>query len=234
MERNILITGASRGLGFFFVQKYLEDGDTVFAGVRNLQSPGIVKLKEAYPKFLIPVELEVRSTKSVDKAVELVKSYTDRLDIIVNNAAVHSESSFEVLEKADIDECLDVYDINGLGPIRVAKAFVDFVRKSPQGKIINISSESGSLTTCKREKEFDYCMSKAALNMGTKLLANYLKKDNILVLSVHPGWMRTDMGGKHAHLDPYKTACKLVELFDSMCDVNDPIFIDNTGKEYPW
>lgn len=234
MDRNILITGASRGLGFFLAQKYLEDGDTVFAGVRSLLAPDIVKLKEAYPNTLIPVELEVRNTESVKKAAELVKSYTNTVDIIINNAAIHSESSFEILEKADIDECLDVYDINGLGPIRVVKAFVDFVRESSQGKIINISSESGSLTTCKREKEFDYCMSKAALNMGTKLLSNYLKKDNILVLSVHPGWMRTDMGGPNARLDPYETACTLVELFDGMNDVNGPIFIDNAGQEHPW
>lgn len=234
MERRILITGASRGLGFFFAQKYLEEGDIVFAGVRDLQSPNITTLKERYPNTLIPVELEVKSTESINKAVEIVKTYTDRVDMIINNAAVHSESSFEILEKADIDEGLEVYDINGLGPIRVVKAFVDLVRKSLQGKIINISSESGSLTTCNREKEFDYCMSKAALNMGTKLLANYLRKDSILVLSVHPGWMRTDMGGKNAHLDPYETACKLVELLDGINDINGPIFIDNTGKEYPW
>lgn len=234
MNRNVLITGASRGLGFFFAQKYLEDGDTVFAGVRNLLSPDIVKLKETYPNTLIPVELEVSSTESVENAATLVKNHTDCVDIIINNAAVHSESSFEILERADIDECLDVYNINSLGPIRVAKAFIDFVRQSSQGKIINISSESGSLTTCKREKEFDYCMSKAALNMGTKLLSNYLKKDTILVLSVHPGWMRTDMGGMNAHLDPYETACKLVELFDGMNDVNGPIFIDNAGQEHPW
>ena len=108
------------------------------------------------------------------------------------------------------------------------------IRGSQSGKIINISSESGSISTCQREKEFDYCMSKAALNMGTKLLANYLKKDNILVVSVHPGWMRTDMGGQNAHLDPYETACKLVDLLENINDVNSPNFIDNEGNLYPW
>ena len=77
-------------------------------------------------------------------------------------------------------------------------------------------------------------MSKAALNMGTKLLSNYLKKDNIIVLSIHPGWMRTDMGGQNAHLDPYETACRLVELFNKPTDNEHPIFIDNNGNEYPW
>jgi len=165
----------------------------------------------------------------------MVEKYTDHIDILINNAAIHSETSFEVLENADIDQCLEVYDINAVGPIRVVKAFLQLLKNSQAAQIINISSESGSISTCKREKEFDYCMSKAALNMGTKLLSNYLKKDNIKVLAVHPGWMRTDMGGSNAALDPYETACQLVNLFNQSNNQGDePIFIDNTGNEFPW
>lgn len=233
-QQNVLITGASRGLGFYLTKKYLEEGNIVFAGVREITTPNLMKLKEDFPKSLIPLELEVTDTKSINEAAIIVGEYTDKIDILVNNAAIHSETSFEILENADIDHCLDVYDVNAIGPIRVVKAFINMIRNSPSGKIINISSESGSISTCGREKEFDYCMSKAALNMGTKLLSNYLKKDNITVLSVHPGWMRTDMGGQNAHLDPYETASKLVELFKGMNDNEQPIFIDNNGNEYPW
>jgi NAD(P)-dependent dehydrogenase (short-subunit alcohol dehydrogenase family) len=233
MKQTIFITGASRGLGYCLTKKYLGDGDIVFAGVRNLAT-NIMKLKEEYPDTLIPIELEVTNTYSTSLAAETVEKYTGKLDILINNAAIHSDTSFEVLEKADIDDCLKVYDVNSLGPIRTAKAFIRLLRNSTSAKIINISSESGSIGVCEREKEFDYCMSKAALNMGTKLLSNYLKKDNITVFAVHPGWMRTDMGGSNADLDPYETACLLAGLFEKMNDINQPVFIDNKGNRFPW
>mgnify|MGYP000874517308 CR=1 FL=1 len=235
MVQSVLITGASRGLGYCFARKYLEDGALVFAGVRDMNSESLNLLKQQYPDKLIPVKLDVTATSIINEAVKMVEKYTDHIDILINNAAIHSETSFEVLENADIDQCLEVYDINAVGPIRVVKAFLQLLKNSQAAQIINISSESGSISTCKREKEFDYCMSKAALNMGTKLLSNYLKKDNIKVLAVHPGWMRTDMGGSNAALDPYETACQLVNLFNQSNNQGDePIFIDNTGNEFPW
>lgn len=233
-QQTVLITGASRGLGYDLAKKYLEDGNIVFAAVREVTAPKLMILKEKYPDSLIPLKLEVTDTMSINEAASIVGKYTDKMDILINNAAIHSNTSFEILENADIDDCLGVYDVNAIGPIRVVKAFINMLRNSSSGKVINISSESGSINTCGREKEFDYCMSKAALNMGTKLLSNYLKKDNITVLSVHPGWMRTDMGGQNAHLDPYETACKLVELFNGMTNEEHPIFIDNNGIEFPW
>lgn len=234
MNRHILITGASRGLGFCLTKKYLTEGDTVYAGVRDFNSPDIRELQEHYPNNLIPVPLEVTDSSSVKMAADLVRGYTSQLDLIINNAAIHSSSSFEVLEKTNVDECLEVYDVNAVGPLRVVKEFLGMIRLGTKPKIINISSESGSISTCGREKEFDYCMSKAALNMSTKLLSNYLKKDHVTVLAVHPGWMRTDMGGANADLDPYETACRLVDLFDTHQEKDAPIFIDNRGDTYPW
>lgn len=234
MNKTILVTGASRGLGLCFTKKYLEDGETVFAGVRDLSAPALKALKDRYPDTLIPVILDVTDSKSVDEAATVITKYTQSLDMVINNAAIHNSSSFEIIEKADIDDCLPVYNVNSLGPLRVIKALIPLIRKSASAKIINISSESGSISTCGREKEFDYCMSKAALNMGTKLLSNYLRKDKIIVLAVHPGWMRTDMGGSNAVLDPYENACRLVELFKHIDNTDSPTFIDNRGQSYLW
>ena len=100
---------------------------------------------------------------------------------------------------------------------------------------MNISSESGSIGDARRNKEFDYCMSKAALNMATKLLDNYLSGEGIRVIAVHPGWMRTDMGGQNADLDPYETSVRLTELFAGF-DRTDRnlIFMDNEGRTLSW
>ncbi|MDF2803576.1 MAG: short-chain dehydrogenase/reductase [Anaerocolumna sp.] len=233
MSKNIFVAGASRGLGFFIAKKYLEDGHKVFAGVRNTSSSEFKDLQDKYPDTLLPVIIEVRDTNSLTLAAKTVSEKVDNIDILINNAGVHCDSSFEILEDTNLDDSLFVYDVNAMGPMRVAKAFLTLLRKKG-GKVINISSESGSIGDCKREKEFDYCMSKAALNMGTKLLSNYLRKDNIMVLTIQPGWMRTDMGGANAALDPYETACKLVSLFDGYNDMNAPIFIDNEGQPLPW
>lgn len=231
--KNIFVAGASRGLGFFLAKKYLEDGHKVFAGVRTIDSPQLKDLIEKYPDTLLPIIIEVTDTTSVNKAAKKVSEQTEILDILINNAGVHCDSSFDILEDTNLDESLFVYDVNAVGPMRVSKAFLPLLRVKG-GKIINISSESGSIGDCKREKEFDYCMSKAALNMGTKLLSNYLRKDNIMVLTIQPGWMRTDMGGANASLDPYETACKLVSLFNRYNDMDAPIFIDNEGLPLPW
>lgn len=231
---NILITGASRGLGYELTKKYLEDGHVVFAGTRNMDDNLLLNLVKEYNSRLHIIKLAVDNQNSIDESYEIVKQYSECIDTVINNAAIHSESSFNILEETNLEECLDVYDVNSIGPLRVVKTFIGLLRKSSNGRVINISSESGSISTCRREKEFDYCMSKAALNMGTVLLSNYLKKDNIKVVSIHPGWMRTDMGGKHAHLDPYETAVKLVGLFESMVGDDYSRFIDNEGIEYPF
>lgn len=235
MNKRVLISGASRGLGLCFAKKYLEDGCMVFAGARNEGAAGLKELKEKYGDLLVSLQLDVADTKSVESAAEAASAYTDHLDVIINNAGIHSETSFLELEDADLDDCLPVYDVNAVGPIRVVKAFLPLLKKGESGLVVNISSESGSIGTAERIKEFDYCMSKAALNMGTKLLHNYLKDMNINVIAVHPGWMRTDMGGQNATQDPFETAGRLTELFEEVREGrNKAVFMDNTGAEYPW
>lgn len=233
MKKEILVTGASRGLGFCFAKRYLEEGNRVFAGYRN-NAGGLKALKQEYGALLELVVLDVADTASVEAAAMQIKELTNHLDIVINSAGIHSDTSFEILETTNLDDCSFVYNVNAVGPLRVAKAFLPLIRNGNSPKMINISSESGSITWSGRVKEFDYCMSKAALNMGSKLLSNYLKEDKISVLAVQPGWMRTDMGGPKADLDPYETAVKLVKLFQSIKDLDNPIFIDNEGQSIPW
>ncbi len=234
-RRTVLIAGASRGLGYYLAQKYLEDGAQVLAGVRNPETGQMRELAEKYPDTLILLPMDVSDTSSVEKAAALAAERVDQIHVVINNAGIHADSSFEPLERADLDDCIPVYNVNAVGPLRVAKAFLSLIPEHAGGLIVNISSESGSISTAGRKKEFDYCMSKAALNMGTKLLDNYLCDRGIKVIAVHPGWMRTDMGGQNAHLDPYETACKLAELFGRVDGKDRELtFMDNDGKAYPW
>lgn len=235
MHGKVLITGASRGLGLCLAARYLEMGGTVFACAREPASKPLAELKEKYGGSLIPIKMDVASTEAVNKAAAAVARYTDKLDLIINNAGIHSDTSFNAIESTNLDDCVTVYDVNAVGPLRVVKSFLPLIAKSGRGLIVNISSESGSISTAVRTREFDYCMSKAALNMGTKLLHNYLKGKGVNVVAVHPGWMRTDMGGPNADLDPYENAVQLVELFNKIKgDTDGSVFIDNQGREHPW
>ena len=232
MAYKVLIAGASRGLGRFLAQRYLENGDVVFAGVRNADAPHIAELKAKFGERLVAVKMDVADTASVNDAVKVVSAHTDSLDMLIFNAGIHCDSSFKPLQDADLDECLEVYNINAVGSLRVIKGFDAFLKDG--AKVINISSDSGSVGLNPRTKEFDYCMSKAALNMASKMMQNYFDDvgRSVRVLVVQPGWMRTDMGSMAADLDPYETACKLVDLFAAYD--GDALFTDNDGVELPW
>lgn len=237
-RKTVLVTGASRGLGLCLVRSALEEGALVLAGARDPLAAGLKELGQRYPENLIILKMDVADTRSVEEAAAEAARYTDRLDLVINNAGIHSDTSFLELEKTNVDDCLSVYNVNTLGPLRVMKAFLGLMEKAGEENgclAVNISSESGSIGTAGRKKEFDYCMSKAALNMGTRLLDNYLEERGIRVIAVHPGWMRTDMGGANADLDPYETACQLTALFEKTAREKDgPIFMDNEGRVYPW
>ena len=235
MNKNVLIAGASRGLGYSLTYQYLKSGFTVFAGVRNIKCEKLGILKTQFKDKLIVIQMDVASSQSVKKAAEQVKLYCNKLDIVINSAGIHSEDSFEVLENVDLDNAIEVYNVNSIGVMRVAKEFLGLLQNGDDKVLLNISSESGSIGSCQRYKEFDYCMSKAAVNMASVLLQNYLKERKIKVLAVQPGWMRTDMGGDSADIDPVEAAECIFNLAEkNKHNLEAPVFVDRHGEILPW
>ena len=226
---NVLVTGAGRGLGLSFVRVYLEKGDRVFAGVRGEASQGLSALLEEFPNMLSVIPLDVTSTDSCREAAAKV---TDKLDLLINNAAVQNEDSKKELPDCDLDAALMEYNVNALGPLRVVK---EFLAHFHEGSIIaNISSEAGSIAANWRKAEYGYTMSKAALNRGTVILGEYFKDRKVKVMAIHPGWLKTDMGGQNAMHDPDENARVLMEYIDAYKDAEDTPFIDYEGNIFPW
>ena len=236
MPQTVLITGTGRamGLGFNLVKRYLENGDTVFASVRR-PSGALEALRGDYAGRLHILTMDISSTESVNAAAREAERLTDHLDLIVNNATTASADTNKELPDFDLDLIAPAVNVGAVGPVRVVKAFLPLLKKSAiGGLIVNISSEAGSIGKCYRVYYLDYGTERAALNMLTMTLHNWLKDDpDINIFCLHPGWMRTWPG--EAPLDPYEHAETLRNLFEAKRrDKDGPVFITYEGEAYPW
>ncbi|HEY1405805.1 MAG TPA: SDR family NAD(P)-dependent oxidoreductase, partial [Spirochaetota bacterium] len=194
MPNTILVTGASKGLGLFLADQYLRRGDIVFA-LNKTSSAGEKNLIKKFPDRFFPITCDITSEKQVKKAAASIAKRFHSIDILINNAGIHREKPYTATNEFDPKIVRETFDTNAVGPLLVTKYFHEFVIRGNKKIFVNISSEAGSISTCWRDREYGYCMSKAALNMQSVILQNKLKPHNVKVLAIHPGWMRTDMGG---------------------------------------
>jgi NAD(P)-dependent dehydrogenase (short-subunit alcohol dehydrogenase family) len=239
MDKNVFVTGADRGLGIGLCAGLLEAGWQVFAGQYLPDWPELTALADKYPQALHLVPLDVRSMESVRNAAEVVKTYTDHLDVLINNAGVNSESIyFTIREPQDYDEMHRLYDVNALGPLRVVEAFLPLLDRGTSKRLCFVSSEAGSIGASERTSWFGYCMSKAALNMGIKILFNDLHLAGYTFRVYHPGWVRSFMHGTKnmdAELEPEEAAAYAIPLLlDDRMDEDRLVMVDYEGKEWCW
>ena len=232
--KNIFISGTNRGLGLSLTKLCLEAGERVFAGTRS-PSERIALLQEQHPGTLHPILIDVSREESVRAAAEAVRGKVAHLDLVINNAALlYRESAINPIERIDFDAAEETLDVNALGPPRVMKYFLPLLYAGPHPMVVNLSSEAGSIADCQRDAWYAYCMSKAALNMASVILQNYLREKGVKVLAVHPGWMRTRMGGEDAKYDTLESAAAILALAQRDWRIDGPIFIDHTGAPMRW
>jgi NAD(P)-dependent dehydrogenase (short-subunit alcohol dehydrogenase family) len=241
MQKYVFITGADRGLGFELARKFLGDGYTVFAGRYMPEWPWLDDLKRLHGEMLQLVELDVSEDSSVGSASAFIRERTDRLDILVNNAALGGGSNNQrtIFDELDFDLMQRLFNVNTLGALRVTHSVIKLVMTSETRLIANISSEAGSIGACYRTGWYAYCMSKAALNMQSAILHNSIREQGGQVMVFHPGWMRTYMGGKlntEAAFSPETSAIDIKRLIDRHEEFNGsgPAFIDHLGNRQPW
>ena len=238
MSQTVLITGTGRpyALGFNLVKRYLENGDRVFASIRR-PSEALEALRREYPDSLHILTMDIASTESVNAAAAQAAALTDSLDLIINNATTASADTMKELPDFDLDLIAPAVNVGAVGPIRVVKAFLPLLKASTLGAlVVNISSEAGSIGRCYRTFYLDYGTEKAALNMLTMTLHNWLRDEpNLNIICIHPGWIRTNPGNTEAPLDPYEHAETLRLLFETRRhDKEGPVFVTYEGEPYPW
>ncbi len=192
-----LVTGANRGIGFeacrqlaqrgFVVLLTARDGEKATRAAEQLRTAGEVD----------PLALDVANPASITHAASYVAKSYGRLNVLINNAAIHYDT-WQTIENADLEgTVMEAITTNLLGPWRVCQAFLPMLRKASAARIVNVSSESGSLTGMEAGPPA-YQVTKAALNAFTRTLAGELRGTGILVNVVCPGWVATDMGGAGA------------------------------------
>lgn len=233
MQGTVLITGSGRGLGIVLVRAFLASGFDVVATFRRGSSPDLEQLALGNPQKIRLLELDVVDDDSVRSAVRELQESGRQLDILINNAALNLDVD-DPIDDADFDKIQQQMDVNVYGPLRVTRAFLPLLEKSDRGILVNISSEAGSVGACWRDTGFGYCMSKAALNMQSRILEKSLAPKDIKVFAIHPGWMRTDMGGSDADIDPAEAAEGIVSIVTDDDYLNTPMYITYTGEPYPY
>jgi NAD(P)-dependent dehydrogenase (short-subunit alcohol dehydrogenase family) len=225
---SVLITGANRGLGLCLVQKFSAEGWQVFAAERTPTAS-----QRALP-HVNSVSLDVQDPDSIAGAARSVAELSGGLDVLINNAAVNPRPDYDsLLGELDFSAMQLAYDVNALGPLRVIEGLLPLLERGQRKLVVNVSSEAGSLRHSWRDRSYGYCMSKAALNMQTTILDRALKSRGFNVLALHPGWMRTDMGGQDAHLDPVESAEGIYQVVHT-ASAATPRFLQHDGKEFPW
>jgi NAD(P)-dependent dehydrogenase (short-subunit alcohol dehydrogenase family) len=187
-----LVTGANRGIGLEVVRQLAQRGFTTVLGSRDLEKG------RAAAEALVGVEVDPRrlDVADPDSVRELASGLEDdygRLDVLVNNAGIHYDT-WESGVQADLDVVHEALETNLFGAWRTAQACLPLLRRSQHGRVVNVSSGSGSISGMGPGAPA-YSVSKAALNALTRILAAELRRDRILVNAVCPGWVATDMGG---------------------------------------
>jgi len=218
----VVITGANRGIGLELSRRYLESGRVVIAGCRNPSAA--TELRQlAGDKTLSVFGLDVSSESSVDSFASQIGD--TKVDILINNAGVMGGDRQSV---SDIDYAawLSTFRINTLAPMQLAAALKANLCSSVRPRVVTISSQMGALSR-KSRGAFAYRSSKAAVNKVMQVLALEWEEDSIVCCPIHPGWVRTDMGGPKADIDVAESALGIVTLIDKLS-------MDETGKFFCW
>jgi NAD(P)-dependent dehydrogenase (short-subunit alcohol dehydrogenase family) len=224
MGSRYLITGASRGLGAEFVRQLRARGDDVVAAVRD---PATATDAARAGAKVVRLDIDRPETFAA-----FAGALDAPVDILLNNAGIAGmDASLRALDPATMER---VYRTNVAGPALVTAALLPVLRRGSRKIIAHMSSSLGSLAISPGGFSYAYCSSKAALNMLTVLMHRELSGDGFTVVSLDPGWNRTDMGGSQAPLDPTDTVGSMIAVLERLGSADSGTFIGYDGKPRPW
>lgn len=228
----VLITGANRGLGLEFCRQYAADGWHVIACCRKPeQSQDLVKLARQYSPLQLE-SLDVADFAQIEVLSQKLSACC--IDVLINNAGVYGDTGNGGFGQLDYQAWAKTLLVNTQAPVKMAEAFLPQIQCSDKKLIVNISSLMGSIADNTSGGSILYRSSKAALNAAMKSLAIDLNKQAIGVLTLHPGWVKTDMGGPNALIDVTESIAGMRAVIAAFSLAQSGDFIRYDGKPMAW
>jgi NAD(P)-dependent dehydrogenase (short-subunit alcohol dehydrogenase family) len=217
--KTVVITGISRGIGQSLSEKFLAEGyfviGTSTTGTSTLQHENLITL-----------QLDLSKTDSIEKCVNQIKELKRPIDILINNAGTYDEQRYDNEFRAE--GMRRMMEVNLFGPVDFTELLISNL--APGAHVVNVSSRQGSMSYPPGGSHAGYKVSKAGLNMFTRILSHQLK-DKATVSSVHPGAVKTDMGASDANMEPEEAAKYIYELAISKPETGQFWF---KGEKFPW
>jgi len=227
---NVLITGANRGIGFELARQYARDGASVLACCRSPQAADGLKALAGEAKGRVSIHaMDVADENSIRAAAGKIGEQA--IDILINNAGI-SGGKNQSLDNIDTADWLQAFQVMSIGPFRVVQAFRENLRRGENPKIVTLTSQIGA-STWGSGGIYVYASAKAAVNRTMQSLARDLKDEATVVL-VHPGWVRTDMGGANADISPEESAAGIRKLVAGLTPADTGKFYKWNGDIHPW
>lgn len=227
----VLISGANRGLGLGFVHALLARGDRVIACCRHPgRATALNALTGEYPGHLHVLPLDVAKASSIRELAHEIPLVAESIDVLVNNAGVLVGG--ERFGALDPEALATSFRINAMGPLLLTEALAE--RLADGARVANLSSVMGSIASASEFRAPSYALSKAAQNMATVQLAHALAPRGIVVAALHPGWVRTEMGGEKATVPVEEAVAGLLAVIDRLSSADSGRFLDWRGQALPW
>lgn len=230
----VLITGSNRGIGLELARQYAAKNWNVIATCRNPDKADALNAIAADYADVTIEKLDVTDHGAIDALSEKYKDTP--IDVLINNAGITGGSDTQQFGNLQYDAFFQVMDVNVVGPLKIAEAFIDQVAASDQKKIVSITSSEGSLSTVHGARNYFYRPSKAALNMVMLNLSREISSRDVIIGLINPGPVATDMmkGVNMPLLTPQESVSGLISVIESLTAENSGAFLQYDGKELTW
>jgi NAD(P)-dependent dehydrogenase (short-subunit alcohol dehydrogenase family) len=229
---NILITGANRGIGLEMVQYSMEQGWRVFACCRNPNNADNLFDVAKQSNGQISVHIADMQELSTLQALSY-ELRNDAIDMLINNAGVYG-SNKNKFGSVDADSWIQAFQVNSIAPLKMVEAFSEQLRMGKRKLVACMSSKMGSMADNGYGNSYIYRSSKAALNAVVKSLSIDLKEQGIITVALHPGWVKTEMGGPDAEISTRECVERLFSHLLQLSIEDSGRFIDIDGSDIPW
>lgn len=228
-----LITGSNRGIGFEFARQYAQKGWNVIACCRQPESASNLRqLADNFPGLVTIHQLDVADHNQITRLSNNLENTS--IDLLINNAGIYPSSDDSGFGEIDYEAWHKAFQINTMAPLRMAEAFLAQISKSQLKIIAIITSKMGSIDDNKKGGSYIYRSSKAAVNMVGKSLSIDLEPQGITTVILHPGWVRTDMGGPDALISPEQSVLGMQCILSNLKLSDSGKFFAYDGKIIPW